>query len=65
MYKMRPNVRAAKYIALLLSVIVPLPAMALCEAFWQPRILARAASASIELRDNRRAVATVPTRAAR
>ncbi|MDD9858139.1 MAG: M48 family metalloprotease [Gammaproteobacteria bacterium] len=62
MYKMRLNARAAKYIVLILSVIVPLPAMALCESFWQPRILAQAASASVELRDNRRAVATVPTR---
>jgi len=40
----------------------PVTAAAQCEAFWQPRLLAQAESAQVELRDNRRAVATIPTR---
>jgi len=37
-------------------------AAAQCGAFWQPRMLAQAESAQVELRDNRRTVATIPTR---
>jgi len=33
-----------------------------CEAFWQPRLLAEADSAQVELRDGQRAAATIPTR---
>jgi len=39
----------------------PLPATA-CEAFWQPRLLAQASGAAVELRDGRRTVATIPTK---
>jgi len=54
--------RRARRVALLAALTVmsaPAPA---CEAFWQPRLLAEADSAQVELRDGQRAAATIPTR---
>ena len=57
----RPRaVRAAVLFSALAAA--PVTAAAQCEAFWQPRLLAQAESAQVELRDNRRAAATIPTR---
>jgi len=60
--KFHHSPRTVSLVLLAALAASPVPAAAVCQAFWQPRLLAHAESAQVVLRDSRRAVATIPTR---